>query len=385
MRATLIAISILLTSSVVLATTVRLSNGRAIEATIVSEEEGRVLLQTKSGDATGLAWVDGNLVAGKGSSGGVDVDAEVTRAQKLMAERKFDEARLLLEPLIPQFPANNQLKRVLIDAERRCWRFSPALTLIKDLAAREREAGKVSAETARLFGEICVLANDERRLREASRDIRRAVYENREESRRMREFTDSLKDQLEGGERIVWPSDVPPQYDTELQAEKRKTFDKELGHNHFSAEVAKEIRDFLNAENGRTVDKPDDFVRAIDVKPISVQAYEAKYAAGAPLKRYRHFVSDVRVRIKVDSATWLEMFDWQKHVELYGVVYKAHASFPNADVYVYVYNENAELASAKRPYNGQISIGKTTEGNFDRVRYNNLVREYEDFRENRNR
>lgn len=394
MRALIVASIIALALSAgVYHAAIKLRGGASMEGNVIERRDGMALVHTTAKGREGLAWVDETLLDASADGPAIDLPRELESCKALIARDQLDEAYTRLLKLVDVHPGSFEARMVLALAMRRSFRFASAAEMVGTVIADKRRAGQqATPDEYREQAECAVLAGSKREAQRAITDYRRVRHTERAARQEAEAHCTAMRRQLDGGERIVFAHEPPPWLDREKLKQQRANWNKDEGDTAFAAALAGKMKAFLKESSARTATKSAGFITTIYVNTDGDERARTDYFNGGSEDWFRQRVSAVGVNITVDTLQWQAHWDWQKQIELLGVLSLARQAFPNAFAGVRLWGipqgggDKIVLAVATQDYANPVpTLTLNTDRKQDPTRGREIREEQDDYEKHRNR
>ena len=286
----------------------------------------------------------------------------LTAARALVAAGEYRKAETELRDLIKLDPKNAGARRALADALCGSFRYEEATKTLEHyllLVPTGRDT-ELMLQLAQYYLE----AANYRDARKVAREAADLYPENKDLGARVDEFLKRIE-RVKAGTEQLKERDTAEKADLRKRKDDRAGVDKKRG-NVYDAQLA---ADDLLAWAAESAPK---LVLSALVDLGAPDDALAAYGAGGDEKLFRDKVSRAQATIRVDEARWLEMYDNQKAVLLYGWYYQMRdrygKTFPTVTVVATIKegNQEKEKNLARASWDGrkdQVNIDRWTKEN----------------------
>lgn len=247
-------------------------------------------------------------------------------AKGLVAAREFKQAEVELRDLLKMNPRSAPARMALADALCGMFRYEEATKTLEHyliLVPNNRDP-----ELALQLATYYLEAGNLRDARKVARETGDLYPENKELGARVDEFLKRIERVRSGSEQMR-ERDTAEKAELRKRREERAAFDKQRGNNLDAQKAADDLLGWAAEGHPKLVlsasvdlGAPDDAIAA--------------YLNGGEEKAYRDRVTRAQATIKVDIDRWLELYDHQKAVVIYGWYYQMFERYPKSNPQVMV-------------------------------------------------
>lgn len=330
-----------------LAETIHLKGGSKVSGRILEKTDDAVKVEVKVDGGTAVMSIKRSRIE--------RIEEATTFAERLAAARslvdagEFKQAESELRDLLRMDPRHAGARRTLADALCGAYRYEEAVKTLEHyliLVPQSRDP-ELMLQLAQYYLE----AQNFRDARKTAREAADLYPENKELSGRVEEFLKRIERVRNGTEQLR-ERETAEKAELRKRREERAAFDKQRGNNLDAQRAA----DDLLSWSAETAPK---LIFGVQVDLGAPDDAIANYLAGGEEKEYRARVTRAQAVVRVDQERWLEMYDHQKALHLYGWYYQLRnrygKTFPTVTVVSIVKegNQDKEKNLARASWDGR--------------------------------
>jgi len=316
------------------AETIHLKGGSKVSGKIVEQTDDAVKVEVKVDSGTAIISIKRNRID--------RIEEATTFAERLkaaqaqIAAKDFKAAETELRDLLKMDPKHAGARMALAEALCGAYRYEEATKTLENyliLVPTNRDP-----ELLMQLAQYYLEAANYRDCRKTAREAADLYPENKDLALRVEEFLKRIERVKNGSEQLK-ERDTAEKAELRKRKEDRAEFDKKRGNN-FEAQTTS---DDLTAWTAESAPK---LLESIYVDLGAPDDAIAAFLNGGEVAAYRDRVTRAQATVRVDQARWLEMYDHQKAVLLYGWYYQLRdrygKTFPTVTVICTVKEGNQE-------------------------------------------
>lgn len=310
MHMLLAGVAVLALHGSVLAETIHLKGGSKVTGRIIEKTDDAVKVEVKTDSGTAVMSIKRSRID--------RIEEATTLAERLQAARakitagEFRVAEAELRELLKMDPKHAGARMALAEALCGSFRYEEAIKTLENyliLVPVNRDP-ELMLQLAQYYLE----SQNFRDARKVAREAADLYPENKDLSLRVEEFLKRIERVRNGTEQLK-ERDTAEKAELRKRKEERAQFDKQRGNNFDAQETA----DDLTAWTAETAPK---LLSGLQVDLGAPDDAIAAYLNGGETQAYRDRVTRAQATVRVDQARWLEMYDHEKAVLLYGWYYQ---------------------------------------------------------------
>lgn len=340
----------------VIADTVHLKSGARVEGRVLEDAEDAVRIEVDTDDGKSVISVRKDRVRH------IETEASrqdrLTNAQGHLDEGEFTDAEAAFRELLRADPADPAARLGLAKALVGLYREAES---VKTLEHYRELTGEINPDIALYLAERYMVAGAYRDARALAREVAAANRDDEALQDRVDEFLDRLE-RVRRGIEAASEHRAQAEAEVERRVEERRQWDESKGDSHESVETGRELVDWANGNQAGLVKG-----RYLELEADT--RHWRTYHSGGDREDLWREVHDVKMKLVVDRGKWVELFDHQKRVILYGWYYQLREVYPNGDPVVTVVAEGGdEERLARASWDGrrdQVVVDRWTQENRD--------------------